>query len=466
MNLEDRLVRLLNRRRTPTRVPPRSFHLGSSQRLVGRERQEYGWPYAPPQHTFICGRTGKGKTTLLLRLMAEHLRLGRPFLFIDFHGHATEQLLALVPDNLHDSMVLLEPWSDPVIGWNPLETDHGSLYATVQELVSIFHHQLWPDAWGPRLEELLRNTLLVLAETKLTLLEAATFLSDAHVRRNLLQRVTQSQVREFWISRFARMAPSQQALVTETVLNKLSVFHDPTLKYVVGQRPGTLDFDRALSARQTLLVDLSGGRLRGNSYLLAALLVAKLKPAVYRRPGDAPGYSIILDEFQEMVTLETLDDYLRSFRKFGCAVYLATQHLHLSTELKASIFANCHRFCCFATSASDATFLGREFGAPDGELVTERLPELPTGQAIVKVRGEPTQLVRVIPLPTTFDANQIAAGRARCLHLGQSRQDIEVDLRTRLDDVAPSTEKPKRARPKRVMESAHDEHLPEGYDNV
>jgi hypothetical protein len=465
MNLEDRLVRLLNRRATYGRLPGRCFHLGSARPLTGRERQEYGWSYAQPQHTFICGRTGKGKTTLLLRLMAAHVATRQPFLFIDFHGHATEQILALLATNGPAApVVLLESWSDPVIGWNPLEADRASLYATVQELITIFHYRLWPDAWGPRLEEVLRNTLLALAEVNLTLLEATPFLADAQFRRNLLQCVTQSQVREFWTLRFARLAPSQKSLTTETVLNKLSVFHDPALKYVVGQRPGTLDFDRALALGQTLLVDLSGGRLRGNSYLLAALLVAKLRSAVYRRPVNAPGYSIILDEFQEMVTLDTLDDYLRSFRKFGLAVYLATQHLHLSPELKASIFANCHRFCCFATSASDAAFLGREFGPPDGDLAIERLPDLPTGQAIVKARGEPAQLVRVMPIPTSFDASQIAAGRERCLQLGKSREAIEADLRARVEAFAPTVAKPKRRT--ELPSPEQGESLPEGYGDV
>src|SRR5688500_10463720 len=134
MGLEDRLVRLLNRRSARPRSSPRSYYLGAARPLIGRDSQDHGWSYASPHHTFICGRTGKGKTTLLLRLMAEHLRKKHPFLFIDFHGHATEQLLALSAASKGSSIVLLEPWSDPVIGWNPLDTESVDLYATVQEL--------------------------------------------------------------------------------------------------------------------------------------------------------------------------------------------------------------------------------------------------------------------------------------------------------------------------------------------
>src|SRR5207253_1770004 len=101
-------------------------------------------------------------------------------------------------------------------------------------------------------------------------------------------------------------------------------------------------------------------------------------------------------EFQEMIALDALDDYLRSFRKFGCSVYLATQHLEFTPALRAAIFGNCARFFCFATSASDAVFLGREFGGADGRIAQEMLPDLRTGQAITKVRGEAARVLEVI----------------------------------------------------------------------
>src|SRR5205807_6207299 len=123
-------------------------------------------------------------------------------------------------------------------------------------------------------------------------------------------------------------------------------------------------------------------------FLVAALLVAKFKSAVYRRSPHFTPYAAFFDEFHELLATDVLDDYLRSFRKFGCSVFLATQNLALTPELKSAIFGNCTKFISFATSAADAALLGREFGSSDGELAAQLLPELKTGQAIVKVRGE------------------------------------------------------------------------------
>ncbi len=467
MGFEEMLVRTLNRQDREPETNKSGFLLGNAQALISGADGGFRLAPRPPQHTFICGRTGTGKTTLLLRVMAEHFRAGVPFLFIDFHGHATDCLVAMMSEKSNrQKLILFEPWADPVVGWNPLENSGESPHAVVQELVGIFHLRLWPDAWGPRLEELLRMTLLALAEAKLTLLEATSFLSRPEFRRAVLHKISLPEVREFWALRFERLSPSQRSLVTETVLNKLSVFHDPSVKYVVGHEKGTLDFDEALRSGQTVIANLSAGNLRGNNFLLAALLVAKLRSAVYRRASDAKPYAIFLDEFQEMVALEALDDYLRSFRKFGCSVYLATQHLELPRELKAAIFGNCARFICFATSASDAAFLGREFGPPEGSLVTELLPELPTGQAIVKLRGEPARLLRALPPDVKATSSNTASGREMCMRLGRTRREIDVEIGERKGRFGfPHAKLSAKSEP--VVAKKDDESpLPEGYEGI
>jgi len=467
MSLEKILVRALNRHQRQRSTRCGGLSAGYAEPLVGGTPGEFSLPVSPPQHTFLCGRTGKGKTTLLLRLMEEHLRSNIPFVFVDFHGHATNDLLAMVASRPQDRrVILLEPWADPVIGWNPIETNGESPYPIVQELIAIFHRRLWPDAWGPRLEELLRMTLLALAQARLTLLEVTSFLSRPEFRRAILRRVTIPEVREFWSVRFEHLSPSQRALVTEAVLNKMSVFHDPALKYVVGQHRSTLDVDVVVEGDHTLIADFSAGNLRGNNHLLAALLVAQLKTAIYRRPPKAKPRSLFLDEFQELVALETLDDYLRSFRKFRCSVYLATQHLQLAPEIKAAIFGNCSRFIAFATSAGDAAFLGREFGSREGDLVANILPDLPTGKAIVKVRGEPARLLRVSPPETRTTQVLVDAGRRSCLKLGRARQEIEKEIEERRLMLFPQGSAQSRKATKTQEEDIGANHVPEGYEKL
>ncbi len=458
------LIRLLNRRYAKTRTLPRGFYLGESELLVGHRRDRLLLPAQPTQHSIAFGRSGSGKTTLLLRLIEEHLRLGIPLFFLDFHGEATELLLSIGNRSSVHPWVLFEPWADPVIGWNPLETD-GCAYGPVQELLAILRRRVFADSWGYRLQEILSMSLLALAEAKLTLIEAVPLLTDPQFRRRVLQQVRLPEVRDYWMLRFERLSPAQRSVALEPVLNKLSLFLDPMLKYVVGQAKGALDFDSALKEGQTVIANLSSGRMRGNNYLLAALLVSKFKNAVYRRPPGARLYAVFLDEFQELVALEALDDFLRSFRKFRCSCYLATQQLCAAAEMKAAIFANCTNFFCFATSASDAAFLGKEFGSCDGAIASELLPDLPVGQAIVKTRGTPAYLLRVTAPAARVTAQKIGTVRKQCQTLGTQRKDLDREFAARRAGPSntSSSTKPISKNEPIADESRGCANLPEGY---
>jgi Cdc6-like AAA superfamily ATPase len=96
MSLESLLVHALNSARKSSPPLPAGLHLGAAQSLIGNERGPFSLPCTPPQHTFISGRTGSGKTTALLKIMSELHRKQIPFFFIDLHGQATGELLALL----------------------------------------------------------------------------------------------------------------------------------------------------------------------------------------------------------------------------------------------------------------------------------------------------------------------------------------------------------------------------------
>src|SRR2546423_14202335 len=131
MSLEAMVTRVLNRGRGGPAPRRQGLYVGMSPALIGGDTRPLVLAIEPPQHTFICGRTGTGKTTLLTRVQSEYFRVHLPFLAKDFHGTVTDELLGL-GQATSTRLVLLEPWSDPVIGWNPLDLSGDSPYAVVQ----------------------------------------------------------------------------------------------------------------------------------------------------------------------------------------------------------------------------------------------------------------------------------------------------------------------------------------------
>ncbi|MEJ8560024.1 type IV secretion system DNA-binding domain-containing protein [Yoonia sp. GPGPB17] len=152
------------------------------------------------QHCFICGMTGTGKSTLLLNLMYQDARHGTGFCLIDPHGDLAE--------DLHNNLIVPHLYwnvSDPAcpLGYNPLAkvaAQHRPLVAS--GLIETLKKQ-FPDAWGPRMEHILRFSILALLETEdANLSDILRLLTFKSYRRKVIDQVTEEQVLFFWKHEF------------------------------------------------------------------------------------------------------------------------------------------------------------------------------------------------------------------------------------------------------------------------
>ena len=136
--------------RTNTRDRHRLFGIKQADRL---------------SHLYVIGKTGVGKTTLLENLILQDIRAGRGCALIDPHGDLVERVVARVPEERRDDIVYLNvPDPKQPYSYNPLarvSADKRPLVAS--GLMEVFE-KMWGDAWGVRMEHILRNALLTLLE--------------------------------------------------------------------------------------------------------------------------------------------------------------------------------------------------------------------------------------------------------------------------------------------------------------
>ena len=116
-------------------------------------------------HVYVIGRTGAGKTTLLETLALQDIHNGRGLCVIDPHGDLAERLIANVPEWRRNELVYVNaPDIQQPYGYNPLRRVHSSrIPLAVSGLMEAFK-KLWTEAWGVRMEHVLRNTLYALIE--------------------------------------------------------------------------------------------------------------------------------------------------------------------------------------------------------------------------------------------------------------------------------------------------------------
>ena len=321
-------------------------------------------------HMYVIGRTGMGKTSLLLNMALNDIRNGEGVCFIDPHGDAVQYLRDAIPSQRLKDTVYFSPAdvSKPV-GLNILDDVSASeRHLVVSGVISIFAH-LYGHNWQHRQEHILRNALFALLDqpTRHTLLSVYRLLIDAIFRKQVIAGINDPLVKTFWQVEYPRYLFSKSdALVT--LLNKLGGFLTvPLVRDVVGKEASGIDFRALMDQRKILLVNLSKGRLgEDNAAFLGALVLLKLQLAAMSRANipehKRKDFYVYVDEAQSFVGVQGIDHLLSEARKYRLCLTMSHQYLgQLNDEMRQAIFGNVGTTVCFAVGPEDALTLEKEF---------------------------------------------------------------------------------------------------------
>jgi len=321
-------------------------------------------------HFYIVGASGTGKSKFLEFLIRQDIAKSNGFGVIDPHGDLVEDVkgylvLTLPKEELEERVVLIDPTDEKyTVAFNPLEKLEGVSSAEIAaELVEAFK-KIWIDAWGARMEDLLRNTLIALIEAELTLDNLPRFLIDEDFRENVLERVTHPIAKKYF-QRFNALAPRTREEWMESTLNKVNAFlSDDRIREIFSYQKSSFNLREIMDNKKILLIKLDRGRLKENGDLLGSLLMTKIRMAAFSR-SDIPReqrvpFYLYIDEFQNFATEEFIDT-LSEARKYGLVLIMAHQNLsQLPRELQDSVLTNCGIQCYFRVCRRDAEILAKE----------------------------------------------------------------------------------------------------------
>jgi hypothetical protein len=175
--------------RTNFRRGNKAFGIGQADRL---------------SHLYIIGKTGVGKSTLIETLARQDLEAGRGFALVDPHGDLVERVAAAVPPESADQVVYLNaPDASQPYGYNPVRrVQRDKIPLAASGLLEALR-KLWPDAWGVRMEHVLRNTLYALLERDgSTLPDILRMYADERFRKEIVPGIGNETVRRFWQREF------------------------------------------------------------------------------------------------------------------------------------------------------------------------------------------------------------------------------------------------------------------------
>lgn len=326
------------------------------------------------KHTYIIGKTGMGKSTLLLSMLVRDIEAGNGCAFFDPHGEDAETLLNLIPPHRVKDVVYFNPADrDHPISFNPVDTVRPTEVPLVADTILDAFKHLWKlsEASTPRFERMFFNALFaVISIPNGTLLMVPALLSSQNYRTRIVPQISDSFIKNFWSRAFSLLTSKEQREETESTLNKVEQFlSDPTMRNILAQSKNRIDFDHIVDNRKIFIANLSQAEIGPQkARLLGGLLVAKLALAS-QKPHKHP-FHVVIDEFQ-MFASTAFPHLLSTIRKFNMSLTLSHQYLdQLSPALRTAVIGNVGTIISFRLGHYDAQQLSPELDLPVHQLTT------------------------------------------------------------------------------------------------
>ena len=354
---------------SPRNTPEQEITLIGKTNFRG-SNQEFGIKTLDRRrHIYIIGKTGMGKSTLLENMIFADIQAGRGVGVVDPHGDLADAVLDFIPARRTNDVVLFDPSDrDFPVAFNMLENIDPTLNTIVcSGLVGIFK-KIYGESWGPRLEHILRNTILSLLEyPNTTMLGIPRILQDREFRGRVIRKITDPIVKSFWLNEFEKMDPKNRVEAISPILNKVGQFlSSPIIRNILGQPNSAVDLRFAMDHKKIIIVNLSKGKIgEDTSSLLGAMMITKFQLDAMSRANipesERTDFYLYVDEFQNFAT-DSFATILSEARKYRLNLTMANQYIaQMPEEVRDAVFGNVGTILSFQVGFDDAEYLSGQY---------------------------------------------------------------------------------------------------------
>jgi Type IV secretion-system coupling protein DNA-binding domain len=394
------------------------------------------------RHTYVIGKTGMGKSTMLENMAIQDIQNGEGLCFVDPHGTTAEKLLKYVPAHRMNDVVYFAPFDTKYpFALNILEhVDEDYRHLVASGLMDTFKKVFGEDVFSGRMVYLLNNAILSLLENEgESLMGINRIYADKDYRKKIIANVKDPAVISFWRDEFAKYEDKYVKEATAAIQNKIGQFiMTPMVRNIVGQTKTSFDLRDIMDKRKILICNFSIGQTGSeNVNLIGSLLITKIYLAAMSRANlsyddlqKAPPFYFYVDEFQNFVN-DSFAQILSQARKYNLGLTIAHQYIEqLTDNVKAAVFGNVGTLIVFRVGATDAEMLEKEF-APN--FTIDDIVNLGSRQIYLRlsIDGVGSKPFSARTLPPIEDVQLdivpaiIASSRAQ---FGKAKKDVEEEI--------------------------------------
>ncbi|HEV3219577.1 MAG TPA: TraM recognition domain-containing protein [Candidatus Acidoferrales bacterium] len=318
------------------------------------------------RHTLIAGKSGVGKSTLLVNLAVSHIRNGDGILFIDPHGDAIDKILTYIPRSRIRDVIYIDPLAKKVPGLNMFAYDKDEDKERAVQSFLTMAKSISGDSWGPETERVLNAAADAVVKNypNPTVLPIHLFLMRASFRKRMLEQSDDPLLRDFLTQYDTDLRPSERMSKFSPAVNKTDKFLRPHIRTIVGQQD-SIDFRDAMDTQKIILARLPKGHLGSiTASLIGSIIVSHMSIAALQRKANRSPFVVFIDEVHNFTHGIDLPTVLAETRKYGITLFLATQNLD-QLPYRGAVFGNCSNIITYRMGGADSEIIAKELGDTD-----------------------------------------------------------------------------------------------------
>ena len=324
------------------------------------------------KHTYVIGKTGMGKTTLLMSSIYQDMVNGKGLAVFDPHGDMFRELLQIVPEHRQKDVIVFDPSDrENPIGLNILnpgidfEDDDDRQEWITSTVLSIFAKLAEEGQWGPRMEHILRSaTLTALQTPNPSLYTLQRLLTDKKYQKEVAKNLKDPVLKQFWEKEFKLLGSMQMSSATAPLTHRLGHFITSKMsRHILMQEKSTVRIGDVMNEGKILLVNLSKGDIgEDQSFFFGTILTSFIWMAAYQRtkiPEDKRrDFFVYVDEFQNFAT-PRFSEITSEGRKFHVSLIVSHQNIaQIEDKSVVKIVAgNAATMICLKASPDDEAFI-------------------------------------------------------------------------------------------------------------
>lgn len=348
------------------------------------------------EHTYIVGKTGMGKSSLLEHMASSDIEKGFAVIFIDPKGDSCKKLYHLTNDKSRIQYISIN--SPTVI--NPLNKEGYKLDNLIQEFIQILDVLITLTSSNPEstvlMREIIYRTMHTITKEENKNLDYLTkFLLYRDVRSEIKNTLpVGNDLRKYWdeFDGIKGKIPknSQKVDCAQRLASRLIEISTGEMKnFVVGKNE--LDITNIVQNGKVVLVDTSHMNRNSRIYLTNLIVYSILSYCEFSNSHKKP-LLVYVDEFQIVVS-DFFSDLLARSRGSKVGFTLAHQNFQqIPKSILGSIFGNVGTSICFRCGDEEA----RRF-APIFNIKTQELFNLPKYNAWVRIGTNNTLIETYVP---------------------------------------------------------------------